>query len=218
MSQFELTVIDAIHTLNNIFCSNIEHHCNQNLIQNCMLHYFKIALHFLGTILQWFSMGFRARSLHFLGTIVLWGSRGFRGPSNGPPDAERPRPLERLIVVKIPCHWGIDFSFLSNWREYDWVTNFQFVFERTVTLRLVWQKPGIHFSVCKVLNSDLRYERAADGIIGTFPFVYSLIFRTYTISKFERLNQIKWLGPNFLEDFIWTPSQWPSLYFSFIYG
>ena len=30
-----------------------------------------------------------------------------------------------------------------------------------------------------------------------------------------RLNQIKWLGPSFLEDYILAQGQWPS---SFIYG
>ena len=30
-----------------------------------------------------------------------------------------------------------------------------------------------------------RCKTAADNIIGTIPFVYSLVSRTYTISKFE---------------------------------
>ena len=34
-----------------------------------------------------------------------------------------------------------------------------------------------------------RYKTAADGTIGTFPFIYSLISRTYTASRFGRPNE-----------------------------
>ena len=34
-----------------------------------------------------------------------------------------------------------------------------------------------------------RHKTAADGIIGTLPFIYSLVSRTYTVSMFGRPNE-----------------------------
>ena len=53
-------------------------------------------------------------------------------------------------------------------------------------------------------------------LLGHFHSIIILVSRTYTVRKFGRPNQLKWLGPSFLKDFIWAASQWPSSY-SFFY-
>ena len=37
--------------------------------------------------------------------------------------------------------------------------------------------------------NNRRYKTASDGIIGTFPFIYSLVSRTRTVSIFGRPNE-----------------------------
>ena len=49
------------------------------------------------------------------------------------------------------------------------------------------------------------YKTAADGIIGTFSLIYSLVSQNYAVNMFGRPNKIKWLGPRFLESIFEHP-------------
>ena len=51
------------------------------------------------------------------------------------------------------------------------------------------------------------------NIVGT---IYSLFYIDFCYG-FGKPNQMKWLGPSFLEDFIWAQSQWIASYSDFIY-
>ena len=59
---------------------------------------------------------------------------------------------------------------------------------------------------------------ATHGIVGTIYNLFCLGFCIGDSIWFRKPNQMKWLDPSFLEDFIWAHSPWPSSYSSFIYG
>ena len=59
---------------------------------------------------------------------------------------------------------------------------------------------------------------AAHRIVGTIYCLFCISFCNEYSIQFRKPNQIKWLDPRFLEEFIWAQSLWPSSYCSFIYG